>query len=443
MIRMRLFNVKVVVLFALVCVLSFLVSILMKDDTGVIIICTLLISGIVIILFNDLHLSSYSWGIIIVSWLLRIIAIPIDMEYGISRQPDQYGFFRNAELIATNHLNSTANVHLYAKWMAHLLNIFGISNYTVRLLNAFICMVGIYFTLKAVKHFKVSERYYYICISILALSPFTILFSICTLREATYFFLSSLSMYLLILWIKKEKIYYFILSIIATLPAFLLHSGYVCLTAVYVIVFLCSHVGKKRNRIIIKLVFLAMVLVLLPIVIKSEYMGHFSGLVSGNGIESGLIGYIKSSNGANVILGGSSYLEWTVNVSSIWQILLYTPPRMVYFLFSPMVWDIRGIEDIFAVCTDSLIFVAFIMLIVKSRVNGRRLEYKARMVFISGVLIVIFAAVLFGWGTITAGTAIRHRNFLLPILSIVFAVGCEETCENRMGSCMVTRKRKV
>lgn len=442
MIRVKQTYVKAILLLALVSMISFLFSVSMEDDTGVIIICTLSITGIVLILFNGLPMSGVTWGIIISSWVLRVIAIPIDMQYGISRQPDQYGFFHNAELIATNQLDPTANVNLYSKWMAPILNIFGVSDYIVRLLNAFICMVGIFFTLKAISLFKVSKRNYYICISLLALSPFTILFSICTLREATYFFLVSLSMYLFILWIRKGEILFYILSVASTVPAFMLHSGYICVATVYIIVFLFSRIGKKEKRRIIKLVFVVLGVILLPIIIKSGYMGHFSILLSGNGIETGLIGYIKSSNGANVSLGGSSYLEWTVNVSSIWQIIEYTPLRMVYFLFSPMVWDIRGIGDVFAVCTDSLIFIALIVLIVKSRINGRHLEYKTKIIFITGILIIVLASILFGWGTITAGTAIRHRNFLIPVLSIMYATVCEEACEIRMGSCVATRKSK-
>ena len=55
--------------------------------------------------------------------------------------------------------------------------------------------------------------------------------------------------------------------------------------------------------------------------------------------------------------GGSTYAQYVGDSSSIQNMLIYTIPRIVYFLFSPLPWQWRGPSDVIAFTFSSLFYM--------------------------------------------------------------------------------------
>lgn len=113
--------------------------------------------------------------------------------------------------------------------------------------------------------------------------------------------------------------------------------------------------------------------------------------------------------------GRTQYLQ-DMPVESAWDALWQTPIRVVYFLFAPFPWMATKAVDGIAIL-DSV----FYFLCMGALVRGRRIVWKNESALFVlaglGAAVVVFAV-----GVTNAGTAMRHRAKLLPILVGVVAV---------------------
>ena len=80
--------------------------------------------------------------------------------------------------------------------------------------------------------------------------------------------------------------------------------------------------------------------------------------------------------------GGSSYGAYAGNSDSIPNLIIYTPIRIVMFLFSPFFWQIRGLADIIAICFDSSFYMFVYYKTIKSIKNKFSLRSFIILIFI-------------------------------------------------------------
>ena len=426
-----------VLVFAIYIFVCYAVSIIPSEgnhDTIMIPACIAVMTLVLYFLFKGLCKSRMVMTAVLFSWILRIILIPIDIATGLTRQPDQWGFLEAAKSISMGETGSS-NI----AWI-NFINVeytfFGISAFIVKLINAFVGMIGIAIVMRCMKEMKLSHRTYKMMSVILAVSPMTILHSVTALREPVYYLSVSISIYCLWKWCKSGKTNAFISSLIALIPAIYFHNGNVFIAFAYVVMFFAYRRGGNLKKIIIFCPLICVGAALLFYYTRSINGGYFGALLNSNGIVEGLIKYVNSSNGYNAE-GNSSYLIWTINVTSLSQIILYTPLRMVYFIFGPMIWDIRRVVDLFAFLGDSTIFLylAYLLLKIRKHYGKRKNKLKTimleRWMFLKiGVLTILLFSLPFSWGTITYGTAIRHRNCLLPWVCILIGI-CRDFLYNR------------
>jgi hypothetical protein len=140
-------------------------------------------------------------------------------------------------------------------------------------------------------------------------------------------------------------------------------------------------------------------------------------------VSCGFLSYSVAPNYTNTIQVGSGYLNnYTIN--SFGDLILYVPLKIVYFLFSPMIWDIRGLQDLIAILFDSVFYLVLTINVIAA-FFGKCLNKRERLL----IKALIFACVLvigaYSMGTIAAGTAIRHRYKVLSFLIIItFTQSC-------------------
>ena len=119
----------------------------------------------------------------------------------------------------------------------------------------------------------------------------------------------------------------------------------------------------------------------------------------------------------NTLQAGSGYLN-NFSINTIIDLIIYVPFKIIYFLFSPMIWDIRGAQDIIAFLFDVVFYMILISIIIKAffyKGFARKNDIIIKILIIATVLVIG----AYSMGTIAAGTAIRHRYKVLSLLLIV------------------------
>ena len=163
-------------------------------------------------------------------------------------------------------------------------------------------------------------------------------------------------------------------------------------------------------------------------------------------LNVGSIGYIArggvfSADDVFHRISGESYHRSTLDAGSAYllnlqahswsEAILYTPIKTFYYLFSPLPTNWRGLVDVAAFLLDScvhfyVIFNAFSYLkqVKRTTINNSALGNSKIGTYLvrTGVWQILLCAIVFGLGTSTAGTAIRHRDVLLPIEALILSI---------------------
>ncbi|MGI6534392.1 MAG: hypothetical protein ACOX23_07285 [Peptococcia bacterium] len=250
------------------------------------------------------------------------------------------------------------------------------------------------------------------------LFPQSLIFSSIIMRESLIVFFATLSVWLFINYVYSKKMLDLFTSLLCLLLGSLFHSGIILIAAAYFF-FILIEKNKTKNNISIKKAVIIMTMVILSIWVLSNsdiFLRKFHFITS---LES----IIDRINYTNTIQVGSGYLNnYTIN--SFGDLILYVPLKIVYFLFSPMIWDIRGLQDLIAILFDSVFYLVLTINVIAA-FFGKCLNKRERLL----IKALIFACVLvigaYSMGTIAAGTAIRHRYKVLSFLIIItFTQSC-------------------
>lgn len=289
---------------------------------------------------------------------------------------------------------------------------------TNRLYGQFLIMlcsiVSIIMLIYTLQKFQIQYDSIYRSVGIVALLPnFAILSSI-FLRESLITMLLSISLYCFSIWLNNNNWIGFISSCCFALFASLFHSGSIAVIVGYIAVLILYDAKLHRFQVNMGHLLPALLVIIVLAYLLLNYTDTLFAKMAGvNSI---------SDIGNTYAGGGSSYAQYVGDSSSIKNMLIYTIPRMLYFLFSPFPWQWRGINDIIAFVFSSLFY--FIVLgnvyryIKKSRYNEH--EYKGIVLAI--VTIALCTAFVFSWGVTNTGTATRHREKMIIIYAVLFGI---------------------
>ncbi|HPW65511.1 MAG TPA: phospholipid carrier-dependent glycosyltransferase [Salinivirgaceae bacterium] len=245
--------------------------------------------------------------------------------------------------------------------------------------------------------------------------PNSLIVSAILLREILPTFFVVVSLYYFAKWYKEEKLWAFIISLFSLALGAMFHSGVIGLALGYLIMLLFyKHSSKKfvfsfQN-------FLLFIPVLIFVFLFSTSFGDvmfdkFRTLEEPSDIfESTMLP-----------LGESAYLQgFTVN--NPLQFILFAPIRAFYFLFSPLPFDWRGVKDIVTFFLDALLYMFILYYFFK---NKRYFSQNKKLIIILFVSIVI-VAIIFGIGVGNAGTALRHRQKIVPVFLVMLGLMMQE-----------------
>jgi hypothetical protein len=275
---------------------------------------------------------------------------------------------------------------------------------------------------------QVSEKIKKRGMLIAALFPTCIILNGILLREAWCQFFITASLYYFIRWMKQGGGLQIILSATCILLAAWMHSGCIVIIVGYLLALVLYRPELKRSKIsfasilFMFLIFTSMIFLLAK---TGIFIAHFKGLDEEQ--------IMHRNEVARRTEAGSKYLAWA-NPNNMQQTLLIMPLKMTYFLFSPLPFDWRGLWDIVAFIFDSIFYVYFVFCILKYYKNMRDKTYRSILRYL--IIVTFLFVFVFGYGTIAAGTAMRHRCKLFSMVLTMYVLSVPDKKSRKSIDCL-------
>jgi hypothetical protein len=249
------------------------------------------------------------------------------------------------------------------------------------------------------------------------LYPQNIIFSSILLREALMQFFFIYSIFFFLKWLMTNERINIYMTVLFVLLCSLFHSGMLISLLIYGYMFFFLDLTIHRFKYSFKritLFFLCCGLSFTFIANSSSILTEKFSVFKTDENDSSLIEKYQSNSGIEE--GGSSYLK-NYEISSVADLIFFVPLKFIYFIFSPMPYDIRGIGDLAAILLDSSLYYFLIFKIIKSRKLIRDNLFR----IFPKIFFILFLVVSLGFalGTENSGTAMRHRSKIFPALIMV------------------------
>lgn len=349
---------------------------------------------------------------LILGYCMRIFLVIFDI-YGrnIYSLPnsgaDSEGFYRSA----LNYANGFPVDGAFPQVTGEIISRIGVSRLYVQFLLMLCSVVALHLLDAMLREINVDTVRRRRVMYIVCLMPnFAILSSI-FLRESIVVLFVTLSLYAFIKWWVKGTDRWFFLAFAAVFFASRFHSGTAAMAIGYIAIRFLYDKRRKVFHTSWKNILPTIVFVTVFVYLYTNHKDVLFGKMAN--IET--IDDIASGHG----MGGSTYAAYVGNSSTPLNMLIYTLPRIVFFLFSPFPWHWRGLSDIIAFCFNS---VFYLWTVYSAYKYLRSKETGNRSLLIALVLIALVTVFVFAWGTSNTGTAVRHRDKMVILYGVIWAL---------------------
>lgn len=299
----------------------------------------------------------------------------------------------------------------YVVFLGNIIRIMGRSRIFLQFINLLFSVVTMHITHTILSELNLPLRIRRNIMYILAVLPNYAILTVILLRESIIIMFLAFSLLFFVRWWKYKTIKTFALSVVFVLCGSLFHSGIISVAIGYTVIYIIYNRNRIKIKLTVKNILLipifALAFALLFYFYGDIFFAHFRNITD--------IGEIANTR----IDGGSSYGNIVGDSSSLWSMIIHTPLRMIYFLFSPFPWDWRGISDIIAFVCNSL-FYAWVII-----GSLRFIKYNTtenRSLAISLLIVALLVLFVFSWGVSNTGTAIRHRDKVVVLYVVLWAI---------------------
>lgn len=321
---------------------------------------------------------------------------------------DEDMFYQNAVRVAQG---GTTERGFICELMGAFFRFFGISRLWGQFLLMLCSMGALVYACKIMHILQLDFQRASKAIWLLCLLPNFALLSSFFLRESIICMFITMSMYQFLRWARLKKEIGFVLALVFVFCAMRFHSGALAVAVGYILSRLLYDNRTGKLHLSFRNLFLS--------VIALFAVAYILGR-SGDSFLSKFKNLDSLEDIANTRdRGGSSYAQYVGNSNSIANLIFYTIPRVVFFLFSPMPWMIRGIGDVIAFCFSSCFYLITLVSVIKY-LRTRKQENRDTVLLV--FMIALCAVFVFGWGSSNAGTACRHRDKMVIIWGILYAL---------------------
>lgn len=348
-----------------------------------------------------------------VGFLFRIFLLFWDI-YGVNIFPlpnsgdDSIWYYYNSVKFS---VYGECGMGLFPKVIGTFYKFIGTSRLYGQFLIVLFSVVSLLILALLLNEIKMPRKNKSIVLYIVALLPNFAIVSSVFLRESIIAMFLTISLWLFYNWLNGESITFFVLSLAAVLTASAFHSGSVAVAFGYVTVLLLfdreTKTFKFKAKNLVPVIFIMLIFAFLYTNYSEELFGKMKNVenLSDVGNDSGR--------------GDSSYAQYVGNSNNPINMIIFTIPRIFFFIASPLPIQWRGIKDIIAFCFSSLYFICTAGFTVKYFRMGKQTN-RTLVTALSIVLICTFF--VFGWGVQNAGTACRHRDKVTIICGLLLAL---------------------
>lgn len=312
-----------------------------------------------------------------------------------------------SDIISSSH-------ELYVKMIAIVFTIVTEERIIIQYINVLLGFTVVYLVYLILSMLKINKNNILIGTSIAAFFPHSLIFSGIMLREMLSTIFVIAGVYYLVKWYMKMKKIDFFLSIIMILISSLFHSGVIGFLIAHVFITLFYNNTDNNFNFTSKTILYFIVLVL--------FLGWFFGVYDWNNLS--IFRKLNISNIEEVYdstansAGGSAYLT-SLSITNIFEMILYAPLYILFFISSPLPFDWRSISDIISFFMDGIIYLSMSIYILKNiNLEDKKDKYLAIILSI-GLIGTLF---IFGIGVQNSGTAMRHRQKIFPVFVIIITM---------------------
>lgn len=251
-----------------------------------------------------------------------------------------------------------------------------------------------------------------------AIFPSIILYNVVILREVYIVFFLLNGSYFILKWINSKHLKFAIYAILNFIPLYFLHGGLMVGVLVFLTLLLLKSIKDTINCFVNDRILIPQV-----VLICSFFFGLFFFFGNLSNLNLPYLGNITNIFTLSRIffqaevtnLGGSAYPGWLIP-NSISSFFLLIFPRLVYFLFSPFIWDIKAINHLLGLVDGIMILFLFYFII-------KGLLLKKLNNFVSILLIILIPLLItYSWGVGNFGTALRHRVKFIPVFIAISTI---------------------
>lgn len=355
---------------------------------------------------------------LISGYLLRVLLLLFDI-YGknIYQLPnsgaDSGAFFKSAQWYAGVSTN-VRDMGSFPYVMGLVFKYIGVNQLYGQFLMLLCSIIAIHFFLAILDLLSIDYHIKKKALLIICFLPNFAILSVLFLREAIVTMLITISIYFFLRWFSDKSLSCLLLSIIVCFCACYFHSGSVGLIVGYIIVLFLYSSYKERFTLSVSNIFISALLAVVMVYLFFNYSDIlFSKIYRVDNIR-------EIANTSEY--GGSSYAKYVGNSSSVRNMVIFTIPRIIYFLFSPFPWQWRGLSDIIAFCFSSLFYFSAARSAIGNMIfmNKKNKDKTIAIIIVSISIVFVFA-----WGVSNTGTAARHRDKLVMLFATLYALGME------------------
>lgn len=351
-------------------------------------------------------------NIIIWAFLIRILFLFFDI-FGrdiliLPHSGSDTELFYNSALEVSTTLGLTldSSVSLYSKITGLIFKFIGPMRIFVQYLNVLLGISTIYILYIIFDKLNINENIKYYGTLIYSFMPISIIMSSIFLREAFPTFFVSLSVLFFTDWINNSNKGNMITSLIMLAIASAFHSGVIgiALGLAFAYLFYNAYTNQLifSKQTIVYSVILSFLTFIALTYFNGTIFGKFQGIDNTSELFDKSSGYGAASS---VYLAG-------LKINNFFNLIIFAPIKAIYFYLSPLPWNWRGLSDLITFFIDSVFYLG--SLIYYFYYKNRYLDSRKNVVNIF-LLMIIGSGLIFGLGVDNAGTAMRHRQKLLPV----------------------------
>ena len=365
-----------------------------------------------------LLIISFSYFVRILVMLIGYYLFPLPDSLWDSRAFEYYASTNST--IAINEIYKLISANFFSTFsnlLALVYKITGRSPLVLLSLLNFISIITIIVISNCSYNIWKSENAKIKTLILLSIMPINILYSVSILREILILFFMSISILMLIYYIKSNRYIYIYLSIfLFSLNIFFHAPLLVGLVPIIIYFFIQSlkdlFIGLINGNMKIAPIFNTTLIffIIYNVLFFSWEKAIYSHFITLN-IADQLVIHAK-----NTFTSGASFPLYTLPTNNI-ELFYLLPLRMIYFLFSPFPWDISSSIHLFGLL-DSLLSLLIFYFLVKNFKEIIMNKYLIILIFIFLSILIVYSL-----GTGNFGTAIRHKFkffFIIIILASMF-----------------------